>query len=518
MKKKYTEELALEILKDWFNKLGRVPSKKDFKNYNIKPGADYYVEHFHGVINACVKLGLIEKPLTVEERIHTSIKELKELAEKINRVPTLNEYERYRNKGYSIFPLQKYLNITYTQICDKYLKEYKDVIPEGYYRCSICKTIKPKNEFYVNYNRESNVSSSCKLCAYLKRNELNIAEGWTREEYLIVIDNIMNEKVEYINDLCDILPSRSLNDFAELLSKYIRIGNKPLNVKFICSNCGKEVIKFLSIYLINENNYCSLECYWDHKKEIIPKGEDNICYKRIKTNCNNCNKEIHVIPYNFDIVNADGENHNFCSQECYWEYRSKYYIGEKHPQFGVKRTKQQRQAQRVRTTKMFADGVFNRLTKPQKIVNQILDELKMKYENEYNCKYYSIDNYLVDYNLMIEVMGDYFHSNPLKFKKINDMQFKDIVRDKSKCTYIKRYKNINILYLWENDINNNEDLIKELILKYINNNGLLDEYNSFNYSLHNEKLIVNDVLIKPYIDWTSKELNEIKKEKLKNIS
>ena len=29
-----------------------------------------------------------------------------------------------------------------------------------------------------------------------------------------------------------------------------------------------------------------------------------------------------------------GESNNFCSRECYCEYRSRYYVGEKHPMFG----------------------------------------------------------------------------------------------------------------------------------------------------------------------------------------
>jgi len=136
----------------------------------------------------------------------------------------------------------------------------------------------------------------------------------------------------------------------------------------------------------------------------------------------------------------------------------------------------------------------------------------MVFKNEYNCKYYAIDNYLPDHNLMIEVNGDYFHSNPLKFTELNMMQIKGITRDKRKRTYIKRYKEIDVLYLWESDINNKPGMCKELILEYVNNKGILSNYNSFNYSLVEEKLVLNKDIVVSYIDWDSVSINQLKKE------
>ena len=54
------------------------------------------------------------------------------------------------------------------------------------------------------------------------------------------------------------------------------------------------------------------------------------------------------------------------------------------------------------------------------------------------------------------------------------------------------------LYLWEKDINENIDLCWLLIQKYIANNGILDNYHSFNYHLDQNILILNDILVIPF--------------------
>lgn len=142
-------------------------------------------------------------------------------------------------------------------------------------------------------------------------------------------------------------------------------------------------------------------------------------------------------------------------------------------------------------------------SKIQLIVNDILDKNNIKYEREYRVKYYAIDNYLVDSGLIIEVMGDYWHASPLvynDFSFTNKTQKKDVHIDKSKHTYIRNIYGKEILYLWEYDVNNNVDLCEALILEYINNDGRLDNYHSFNWNYNNGILSMNDDVITPYQD------------------
>lgn len=126
-------------------------------------------------------------------------------------------------------------------------------------------------------------------------------------------------------------------------------------------------------------------------------------------------------------------------------------------------------------------------SKPQKMINDLLDEMNIKYIGEYNCKYYLVDHYLSDYHLMIEVQGDFWHCSPFLSNKSNTSGIKEnLIKDKRKHTYVKNKYGIEILYLWEKDINENFELCKKLIELYINKKGKLENYHSFNYELHDD--------------------------------
>lgn len=232
------------------------------------------------------------------------------------------------------------------------------------------------------------------------------------------------------------------------------------------------------------------------------KGKNNPKYKeKILVTCNNCGKKFYRIPSIASLSNKDGEIHNFCCKECYYKFRSKFYVGNKLYNTGKKMPNEFCEKVRQATLQQYSAGILDRQTKPQKIINEILDNDDIKYKNEKIFGYYSLDNYLEQYDLAIEVMGDYFHANPIiytDYNAINKMQLKDVLRDKSKHTYVSKYHNIEILYLWETDIKNNKELCKKLILEYINKNGKLDDYNSFNFSLVNNKLKLNENIINPY--------------------
>lgn len=71
---------------------------------------------------------------------------------------------------------------------------------------------------------------------------------------------------------------------------------------------------------------------------------------------------------------------------------------------------------------------------------------------------------------------------------------------KLKYSYITNNYSIPILYLRETDINQNLSLCLEFTKKYMENNKILKNYNSFNWELQEGKLLLVDSIIAPYQD------------------
>ena len=316
------------------------------------------------------------------------------------------------------------------------------------------------------------------------------------------INKIIEENgVIFVNDLMDYF---NTDNFIDIINKLheMKINNKMIKVKVYCKECGKEMIVRPSVY--KKQKYFHCEEHMSHR----PSGKDSPFYNRIEVECTNCGKSYSVIPYDYNKTNIFGDNHNFCCQECYWEYRSKYYIDDKHHMFGTHQSEENKLRQKEFMVNMIADGkIPQTMSGPHKKIYNLLSSHHINVENEHPVKYHSVDIFLTEYNLMIEIMGDYWHATPLKYdiSNLTKQQKKSIKQDKSKHTYIKKYENIEILYLWETDINKNIDLCWLLIEKYINNNGVLDNYHSFNYHLKDYNLELNNVLIIPIQEIKTKD-------------
>lgn len=249
-----------------------------------------------------------------------------------------------------------------------------------------------------------------------------------------------------------------------------------------CEICNKE----FECPKISKQRFCSSQC--QNKWQTTRIGDLNPRSTKIHQKCDWCGKDFLMKKYKI----TENKNH-FCSTECMHEWFNNVLVN----------TKEFKEKSSMRAAKIISDGLIPMIyTKPQIIINNILDDMGIRYENDYNTVYYAVDNYLIDYNLIIEVMGDYWHSNPNSFDygKLNDTQLKRIPRDKAKHSFIYNKYKIEILYLWENDILNNPELCKLLIEQYILNNGCLKNYHSFNYHINNNILTLNNNLIIPFFD------------------
>lgn len=269
-------------------------------------------------------------------------------------------------------------------------------------------------------------------------------------------------------------------------------------IKTQCQECNYPLAVPESVYRKNiHGHFCTQDCYWEWKSKNL-HGENNPHYSRITVNCNNCMKGISITKFE-----QKRNKHNFCSPTCYSEFRSKFYVGENSYWLGKKRP-ELASLSRSRMLKMISEGKVKKISLPHKKVIEMLEELNISYETEEVIGYYSVDIFIKELNLFIEVMGDYWHGNPLKYKlkELNKVQLKDINRDKRKQTYIKKYKGVEILYLWEEDINKRTLLCKRLIRDYINKKGMLKNYQSYNYSLNEEGLSLNKIIVEPL--WENK--------------
>ena len=353
--------------------------------------------------------------------------------------------------------------------------------------------------------RDEHYKGLCKVCDYKRRNQdkihefLKASQEWNEDELDIILDYILYQKGNIINPLENVLRNKTLRQIVDLI-KTLHIGGRtPIKIELSCFSCGEKLIRPIG-HFYKERIYCSFKCRDQYKTKYL-SGENSPWYKRVNTVCTNCQKEISVIPFEYNLRNEYGDTHNFCSRECYCEYRSKYYIGEKHPMFGKPVSEENKQRIREQNVRLMAEGKMPQtMTKPHKIIYDLLVQNKILCENEHPLKYHSIDIYLKDYNLMIEIMGDYWHGIPLKYQydELNKQQLKSVKQDKSKHTYVQKYHNVEILYLWERDIKHRIDLCWVLIQVYINNQGVLANYNSYNYDLIDDNLILKDDITQPY--------------------
>lgn len=275
------------------------------------------------------------------------------------------------------------------------------------------------------------------------------------------------------------------------------VSYKVMKVQEFCAVCGTPVFIRPSEYkekIVNQSFRC------DEHKRKVPKGINHPLSKRTKFKCDFCGKEFWDIESSYKRPNHLGEIHHFCSHECYGKFRAIYYVKEKSPMIGHVYTEEQKRNLRAGCAKR-AQSIDRLDTKIQLKVNDILDSMNIRYEREKRFDFYSCDNYLPDYNLIIEVMGDYWHANPNIYndlgRKLNHVQRRTILKDKQKKSYIKGTEGISILYLWESDIKKEPQKCEKLISEYIK--GLpLSDYHSFNYELLDGNLVLADNIITPY--------------------
>lgn len=105
-------------------------------------------------------------------------------------------------------------------------------------------------------------------------------------------------------------------------------------------------------------------------------------------------------------------------------------------------------------------------TSIERKMEEILDELKINYQYSKIMWKRQYDFYLIDYKVLIECDGDYWHGNPKFFPKLNRIQMKNQIKDGLK-NLLAMKNGFKLIRFWEDEINNQEDMIKERITSYV---------------------------------------------------
>jgi galactitol-specific phosphotransferase system IIB component len=122
-------------------------------------------------------------------------------------------------------------------------------------------------------------------------------------------------------------------------------------------------------------------------------------------------------------------------------------------------------------------GNRNWISKPDIKIQNLLKEMGIDFEVEKSfydkeTKKWKIADIVVG-NIDFEIQGDYWHANPEIYKS-SDIMYHNITaeeiwkRDLEKKIFLKEKFGIEVIYLWERDINSNINKIKEIITEALN--------------------------------------------------
>lgn len=140
-----------------------------------------------------------------------------------------------------------------------------------------------------------------------------------------------------------------------------------------CEICGK------AFYVSKKSNqrFCSTDC--QKKWQTMQVGELNRNYKREKLECEYCHKEIFVQQYKI----KSGQ-HNFCSNDCRQHWYAETWCQQE----------EWKMKSRENILKTLTSGKMSKVySKPQLVIDDLLNQMKISFIREYPINRYSIDNY-----------------------------------------------------------------------------------------------------------------------------
>jgi G:T-mismatch repair DNA endonuclease (very short patch repair protein) len=136
-----------------------------------------------------------------------------------------------------------------------------------------------------------------------------------------------------------------------------------------------------------------------------------------------------------------------------------------HGHTGHKHSEESKEKMRQHTLKMIRCGRYPQTrSKPCIAVSEILDDMDIEYREEEIRGPFSFDFYIPSKDVFIEVDGDYFHSNPIKFPNgpKTSTQRRNAYRDMVKARF-SHENGYHVIHIWEYDINNDMPSVVRLL-------------------------------------------------------
>lgn len=261
-----------------------------------------------------------------------------------------------------------------------------------------------------------------------------------------------------------------------------------------CDYCEKDY-KIKGKSYIKKHNFCCRKCYHKWQSENIRGDNHHLTKDKIKVNCTYCNKEFLIYESRYNNLK---NGRIFCCKECKQKWESENWCGENNPNYSggniIKiclccnkyfevpkhRENTAKYCSRECKDKYLKDVISKtpefielhknigiqcmlnqktKYTKPELLTEQYLIDKNINYIFQYGMyDKFVVDFYLPDNDIIIEVLGDYWHGNPNEYgndkKPLTEKQIKNKNRDEYREEFLTN-KGHSVHMIWESDIYNN---------------------------------------------------------------
>jgi very-short-patch-repair endonuclease len=128
-----------------------------------------------------------------------------------------------------------------------------------------------------------------------------------------------------------------------------------------------------------------------------------------------------------------------------------------------------REKQRKTRSEYLKGYQYNNKTILESRFGELLESIGVDFTFQHTICGFNFDYYLPKYDLVIEVDGDFYHCNPIKYPNgpIYETQRNTVKNDNKKNKICESSEGLTLLRFWETDINNKPEWVIEELKKYL---------------------------------------------------